>query len=44
MEDHHESDYDVGAKINREDADENLADAERFVQEIEQWLKKQNWL
>lgn len=44
MEDRHESDYDIGAEIIREDADENLVGAEQFVQEIEQWLKKQNWL
>jgi uncharacterized protein len=44
MEDRHESDYDMGAKVTREDADGNLVGAERFVQEIEQWLKKENWL
>ncbi len=44
MEDRHESDYAMGAAITREDADENLVGAEQFVQEIEQWLKKQNWL
>jgi uncharacterized protein (UPF0332 family) len=44
MEDRHESDYDMGAEITWEDAGENLVGAERFVQEMEQWLKKQNWL
>ena len=44
LEDRHESDYEMGTEITREVAEANLVGAERFVQEIEQWLKKQNWL
>jgi predicted XRE-type DNA-binding protein len=44
MEDRHESDYDLGASIGKQDAEENLHGAQQFVAEVETWLKQQNWL
>jgi len=44
MEDRHESDYEIEAAIDKQDAESNLMDAERFVQEVQQWLKQENWM
>ncbi len=44
MEDRHESDYELGLSIDKQEAQLNLADAERFVHEVQQWLKQENWI
>ncbi len=44
MEDRHESDYELGLSVTRDDAQSNLADAERFVLEVQRWLKQEEWL
>jgi uncharacterized protein len=44
MEDRHESDYELGLSITRDDAQLNLADAEQFVLEVQRWLKQENWI
>ncbi len=44
MEDRHESDYEPGLSLTREEAQLSLEDAERFVGEIERWLKQENWI
>jgi hypothetical protein len=33
-----------GSSISKAETMENLADAERFVTEIEKWLKQENWM
>lgn len=44
MEDRHESDYEPGSFVTRDEAQSNLADAERFVLEVQRWLKQEGWL
>ena len=44
MEDRHESDYELEAPITKKDAEDDLAGAEKFVDEIEAWLKREKWL
>jgi uncharacterized protein (UPF0332 family) len=44
MEDRHESDYDLEAPITKEDAEENIIGAEKFVEEAQKWLKQERWL
>jgi hypothetical protein len=39
-----ESDYLPGSSIGKDETMENLADAERFITEIERWLKQENWI
>ena len=44
MEDRHESDYELIAGFSPEDARQDLISAQRFVEQVEAWLKKEDWL
>ena len=44
MEDRHESDYDLITAISREDAQIDIDQAQRFVNEVEGRLRKETWL
>jgi len=38
------SDYDINLRVEKEQAASNVRDAQAFVEEVEQWLRKQNLL
>ncbi|MBN2117595.1 MAG: hypothetical protein JW730_13545 [Anaerolineales bacterium] len=38
------SDYDINLRIEKEQAAGDVRDAQAFVEEVEQWLRKQNLL
>ncbi|MBL7164447.1 MAG: HEPN domain-containing protein [Anaerolineales bacterium] len=44
MEDRHESDYELESPISKEDAQENLNGAVKFVSEVERWLQQEKWI
>jgi uncharacterized protein (UPF0332 family) len=44
MDDRHECDYELVTAISKEDAEIDLYQARRFVEETESWLKKEGWL
>jgi uncharacterized protein (UPF0332 family) len=44
MDHRHVSDYELDLPIEHQQAYADLHDAERFVQQIEQWLKREGWL
>jgi uncharacterized protein (UPF0332 family) len=44
MEGRHASDYELGSSVTRENAQSNLANAEKFVLEVQRWLKQESWL
>jgi uncharacterized protein (UPF0332 family) len=44
MEDRHESDYELSDFLSRQEAEEDLASAEKFVGQVESWLKKEGWM
>jgi uncharacterized protein (UPF0332 family) len=44
FEDRTESDYDLTSEATEVSARENLAGAIEFVDEVEKWLKNENWL
>ncbi len=44
MEDRHEGDYEILAALTKEDAESDLRQAERFVEEVKSWLRKEKWL
>jgi uncharacterized protein len=44
MEDRHESDYELGSSITKDEAQSNLTDAEQFVLEVQKWLKQEGWI
>ncbi|MDL1912239.1 HEPN domain-containing protein [Chloroflexi bacterium CFX6] len=37
-------DYDINVRVEREQAAGDISDAQAFVEEVEQWLRKQNLL
>ena len=38
------SDYDINLRVEKEQAEGDVSDAQAFVEEVEQWLQKQNLL
>lgn len=44
MDHRHVGDYELDLSIEDEQARADLSDARRFVQRIEDWLKKDGWL
>lgn len=44
MEHRHVSDYDLDLDIGIEQAQEDVNDAEQFVQRMKQWLQQEGWL
>jgi uncharacterized protein (UPF0332 family) len=44
MEDRHESDYELFSATSKEDAEIDFAQAQRFVDYVEAWLRKEGWL
>lgn len=44
MEDRHESDYELITAISQEDAQIDLQESVKFVDEVENWLKKEHWM
>jgi uncharacterized protein (UPF0332 family) len=44
MEDRHESDYELGISLTKDEAQLDLSDAKRFVSEVERWLNQENWI
>ena len=44
MEDRHESDYELITAISQQDAQIDLTDSHKFVEEVEKWLKQEGWL
>ena len=38
------SDYDINLRVEKEQAEVDVSDAQAFVEEVEQWLQKQNLL
>ena len=43
-DDRHESDYELISAISIEDVEADLQEAKRFVEELDNWLKKEGWL
>lgn len=37
-------DYDINVRVEKEQADRDVSDAQAFVEEVEQWLRKQDLL
>jgi uncharacterized protein (UPF0332 family) len=44
MEDRHEGDYEILAALAKEDAEIDVRQAQRFVEEVKSWLRREKWL